>query len=224
MHMLIIEDDQPLATLLARDLAGLGHTSTIIDNGREAFALVARDRFDGIVVDRMLIGHMDGVSVIRWLRDAKVETPIIMLTAHGTRDEKIEGLDAGADDYLVKPVDAAELDARFRAILRRPTETLHTGILKAADIEVNVHMHRAWRAGKPIEVQKQEFKLLTELVRNADGVMTRAMLIEKVWEYDFDPKAKIVDSYVKRLRDALRIDGLDDPIETVRGVGYMIRS
>ncbi|WP_260597309.1 response regulator transcription factor [Sphingomonas endolithica] len=223
MRLLIIEDDQPLATLLARDLATLGHESVIIDNGRDAFALVARDRFDGIVVDRLLIGSMDGVSVIRWLRDAKVEMPIIMLTAYGMRDQKIEGLDAGADDYLVKPVDAAELDARFRAIMRRPTDTLQSGILRAGDIEVNVHMHRAWRAGRSIEVQKQEFKLLTELVRNAGGVMTRAMLIETVWGYDFDPKAKIVDSYVKRLRDALHIEGLPDPIETVRGVGYMIR-
>ncbi|MEG3089620.1 response regulator transcription factor [Sphingomonas sp. PB4P5] len=223
MRLLIIEDDQPLADLLVRDLATLGHESVIIDNGREAFALVARDRFDGIVVDRMLIGSMDGVSVIRWLRDAKVETPIAMLTAYGTRDEKIEGLNAGADDYLVKPVDAAELEARFRAIMRRPTEALQLGTLQAGDIEINIHKHRVWRAGQTIEVQKQEFKLLAELIRNAGGVMTRAMLIEKVWEYDFDPKVKIVDTYVKRLRDALHIDGLDDPIETVRGVGYMIR-
>ncbi|WP_213982149.1 response regulator transcription factor [Sphingomonas sp. dw_22] len=223
MHLLIVEDDQPLATMLVRDLDALGHQSAIVDNGRDAFARVSNDRFDGIVVDRMLIGNMDGVSVIRWLRDAKIETPIIMLTAYGARDEKIEGLDAGADDYLVKPVDAAELDARFRAILRRPTDSLNTGILRAGDIEINVHKHRLWRSGRPIEIQRMEFKLLTELVRNAGGVMTRPMLIEKVWGYDFEPRAKIVDSYVKRLRDTLHIDGLEDPIETVRGVGYMIR-
>ncbi|QNA82981.1 response regulator transcription factor [Sphingomonas sp. So64.6b] len=224
MRLLIVEDDQPLATLLAQDLAALGHESAIIDNGREAFSLVAQDAFDGIVVDRMLIGNMDGVAVIRWLRDAKIETPIVMLTAYGTRDEKIEGLNAGADDYLVKPVDAAELEARFRAIMRRPTNSLQTGILRAGDIEINVPKHRVWRSGQAIELQKQEFKLLAELVRNADGVMTRAMLIETIWGYDFDPKAKIVDSYIKRLRDALCADGLADPIETVRGVGYMIRS
>ena len=223
MRLLIIEDDQPLATLLARDLSALGHRAAIIDNGRDAFAIVARERFDGIIVNRKLIGSMDGVAVVRWLRDAKVALPIIMLSAHATLDEKVEGLNEGADDYLVKPIEAIELDARFRAILRRPTENLAGGILVAGDIEINVHTHRARRAGRPLEIQKQEFRLLTELVRNADGVMTRAMLIEKVWGDDFDPKAKIVDSYIKRLRGALHTDGRDDPIETVRGVGYMIR-
>lgn len=223
MRLLLIEDDQPLATILAADLATLGHATTIIDTGQAAFALVAREAFDGIVVDRTLVGAMNGVSVIRWLRDAKIATPIVMLTAHGTRDEKIEGLDAGADDYLVKPVDAVELDARFRAILRRPTEALSTGTIRAGDIEINLAQHRVRRAGRAIDVPNLEFKLLTELVRGADGVMTRAQLLEKVWGYDFDSKAKIVDGYVKRLRDTLTATGDSDPIETVRGVGYMIR-
>ena len=222
--LLLVEDDAAFATLLAEDLRGFDHRVTIAADGRLALEAIDRDQFDAVVMDRMM-PRLDGVSVLERLRASARTLPVIMLSALGRSDEKIEGLEAGADDYLVKPVPAAELNARLHAVVRgrRWPVVTSSDTLRAGDIVVSPSRFRAWRAEIPVELVNLELKLLAELVRNAGSVMTRAMLIERVWGYDFEPDTNLVDVYVRRLRMKLMAEGGDDPIATVRGVGYMLR-
>jgi two-component system OmpR family response regulator len=223
LNLLIVEDDAPLATMLAEELRELDHVVTIAADGREALDVVGRDRFDAVILDRML-PHVDGISVLHSLRRDNMTLPIIMLSALQRATEKVEGLDAGADDYVVKPVATAELDARLNALLRARGWTSGDGdTIRAGDIIISPKRFRAWRAGKAIDLAKIEFNLLAELARNADTVMTRAMLLERVWGYDFETSKNLVEVYICRLRLKLAIDGLDDPLQTVRGVGYSLR-
>lgn len=222
--LLLVEDDAAFATLLAEDLRGFDHRVTIAADGRLALEAIDRDQFDVVVMDRMM-PRLDGVSVLERLRASERTLPVIMLSALGRSDEKIEGLEAGADDYLVKPVPAAELNARLHAVVRgRRWPAASSDTLRAGDIVVSPSRFRAWRADVPVELVNLELKLLAEFVRNAGSVMTRAMLIERVWGYDFEPDTNLVDVYVRRLRMKLTADGGDDPFSTVRGVGYMLRA
>ncbi|WP_176595073.1 MULTISPECIES: response regulator transcription factor [Sphingobium] len=224
LHLLIVEDDEALALQLAEQLRLIGHSAVIMPDGRSAMEAVAGTQFDAIILDRILPG-MDGIAVLRSLRANNILTPVIMMTALGQSRQKVEGLDSGADDYVVKPVDPAELNARLQALVRArgwvgrgSDETLRAG-----DLLVSPTKHCAWRNGKVLNLQKIEFKLLTELVRNADSTVTRAMLLERVWNYDFEPATNIVEAYIRRLRIKLTEFGDDDPIRTIRGVGYMLR-
>nr|ART40476.1 K109 [uncultured bacterium] len=221
--LLIVEDDAPLADLLAKQMAAFGHRATIVHDGREALVTVASQAFDIVILDRIL-PVVDGIAVLQRLREAGVTAPIVMLTALGQSISKVEGLNAGADDYLVKPVDPDELNARLHALARaRRWDSDEGDTLRSGDIIVSPTKFRAWRAGKDLDLPNIEFKLLAEFVRNAGSVLTRPMLLERVWRYDFEPTTNIVEAYIRRLRIKLTAHGQDDPIVTMRGVGYMLR-
>lgn len=220
MRLLIVEDDAKAAKQLVADMAEFGHALSVATDGRAAVAMVTDQPFDAILLDVML-PHVDGVEVAQILRARNIAVPIIMLSALGDLDQRLTGLDAGADDYLVKPAPAIEIDARLRAIIRRTAVGDTSGILRIGDIEVNEVKHRALRAGRLVKLPKLEFSLLCELMRNANSVVTKPMLYEKVWHYDFEPRTNIAESYIRRLRAQLNEPGERDPIVTVRGVGYM---
>lgn len=224
LHALVVEDDAQLSALLVKQLGGLGYDVTAVGDGRAAITALAEARYDVVLLDRML-PVIEGVEVLRRIRAEGIETPVILLTALGLTNERVEGLDAGADDYIVKPFEIDELNARIRAVLRRRTApAADNATLTAGDVTVSVLRHRVTRAGKPIELQKTELKLLAELVREAGSVLSRKMLIERVWGYDFVPATNIVDVHILKLRQRLDMPGLPDPIVTVRGVGYMFRA
>ena len=224
MNLLIVEDDRELAASLARELGDFGHHVTVAGDGRDALRAATEDQFDVIVLDRML-PESDGLSVLQRLRQCDVATPVILLTALGRLAEKLEGLESGADDYLVKPVMVAELNARLAVVQRRrPLASEDQDTLRAADLVVSPTKYRAWRAGKPIDLSKLELEVLAELVRNAGNVVTRQMLIEQVWGFDFQPTTNIVDATMLRLRARLTAHGGKDPIQTVRGLGYKLRA
>jgi two-component system OmpR family response regulator len=223
LNLLIVEDDAALAAMMARELREFDHDVTVTGDGVAALSAVEQDRFDAVVLDRML-PELDGISVLERLRGDDVGLPVIMLSALGLSNDKVEGLDAGADDYVVKPVAAVELNARINAVVRgRQWPAVDASMLRAGDIVISPKRFRAWRAGKPIPLAKLEFDLLLEFVRNADNVVPRASLFEKVWGLDFEPQSNILDVYVGRLRRKLMEQGGDDPFTTVRRVGYMLR-
>lgn len=222
LNLLLVEDDAALVAMLERDLCEMGHRVTVAADGRKAIEAVARDQFDAMILDLMLPA-VDGMSVLQRVRQDDMGLPILILSALGRPVEKIEGLEAGADDYVVKPVTAAEINARLNAILRGRRQPAQEGdTLRAGDIVVSPARFRAWRAGKAIDLSKLEFNLLLELVRNVDSTVTRAMLLEKVWGYDFEPATNLVEVHIRRLRAKLMTDGGTDPITTVRGVGYLL--
>lgn len=223
MNLLLVEDDAELATALAAELRGVGHSVEWVANGRDALTSVDRDQFDVILLDRMM-PRLDGIAMLERLRASARTLPVIILSALGQTDDRIEGLVAGADDYMVKPVQVAELDARLHAVIRgRQWPKASADTVRAGDIVVNPDTFRAWRDEKPLDLVKLELKLLTEFVRNPDIVLTRAMLIKRVWGYDFEPDTNLVDVYIRRLRQKLTAHGGTDPIVTMRGVGYMLR-
>lgn len=223
LNVLLVEDDAPFAATLADELRDLDHHVTIAADGREALVAVDSDHYDAVILDRML-PRVDGISVLRRIRAGNMTLPVIMLSALSRSVEKIEGLEAGADDYVVKPVPAMELNARIQAVLRgRKWTVASADTIRAGDILVSPTKFRAWRAGRPIDLANLELNLLAELARNADTVLTRAMLVERVWGYDFEPDTNIVDVYIRRLRIKLTADGGIDPITTVRGIGYSLR-
>ena len=223
LALLLVDDDAIYAATLAEELRGLGHGVMIATDGRAAIEAMSAGAFDALILDRMM-PRLDGMSVLQTLRDGGMTLPIVMLTALGASQDKVEGLEAGADDYVVKPVDAIELHARLHAVLRgRQWKGGSSDTLRAGDIVVSPTTFRAWRDGVPLDLAKLELKLLVELVRNVDAVLTRAMLIERVWGYDFMPDTNIVDVHIRRLRVKLGESGGEDRIRTVRGIGYMLR-
>ncbi len=222
MQILIVEDDPALGAFVADGLSAAFKGITLVRDGRSAVAAALAQSFDAIVLDRML-PELDGMAVLRELRAARNRTPVLMLTALGSLDDRIDGLEAGADDYLVKPFAIAELIARLNALGRRRGTDAQLETMRAGDIELDLVGHRVRRGKRVIPLQRREFGLLTELVRNADRAVTRTMLLEKVWNYDFDPHTNIVETHISRLRAKLNEGGESDPIVTVRGGGYMIR-
>jgi DNA-binding response OmpR family regulator len=223
MNLLLVEDDAVFAQAMAEELRGFDHVVTIAADGRDALASVDSRSFDAVILDRML-PRVDGIAVLERLRGNDMTVPVIMLSALGRSVEKVEGLEAGADDYVVKPIAAAELNARLLALVRGRRWTAGGGdTIQAGDIVVSPAKVRAWRGGVALDLGKLEFKLLAEFVANADAVLSRAMLVERVWGYDFAPTTNIVDVHVRHLRLKLTAAGGDDPIVTVRGVGYLMR-
>lgn len=221
MRLLIVEDDAPAAKQLAADMSELGHDCEIAVDGRAALNQATDARFDAVLLDCML-PFVDGVGVTALLRDRHIDVPIIMITALGDLEQRLLGLEAGADDYLIKPAAPAEIDARLRVILRRGATSKQSGVMWAGDIEVNEVKRSATRAGRALRVQNIEFRILCELVRNVNNVVTRQMLYQAVWNYDFAPKTNVVESHMTRLRGHLTKPGERDPIATIRGVGYML--
>ncbi len=221
MKVLIVEDDYRAARLLVAALSEIGYETVVAEDGRIALALASAQSFDAVLLDVML-PQIDGVAVARALRERGLNVPILMLTALGDLDERLAGLDAGADDYLVKPAEPLEIDARIKAIKRRAERTNETGVLRAGDIEVNEIKFRAVRGRRVLALPKLEFQVLCELVRNRNSVVTRTMFYSSVWGFDFEPTTNIVESYIRRVRVQLTLDGEEDPIVTIRGVGYMM--
>jgi two-component system OmpR family response regulator len=222
MKLLLIEDDDATAAHIAKSLRQHGHVVDQAPNGRDGLFLAAGDTYDVMIVDRMLPG-LDGLGIVKTIRSARVATPVLFLTALGGIDDRVEGLEAGGDDYFVKPFAFAELLARVNALARRPPPAEIQEVVRVADLELDYLKRSAKRGGKRIDLQPQEFKLLTYLMRHAGRVVTRTMLLENVWEFHFDPQTTVVETHVSRLRS--KIDqGFDKPlIHTVRGAGYCLR-
>lgn len=222
VKILLIEDDRETAEYIAKGLREHGHVVDKTDNGRDGLYMATGEPYDVIIVDRNL-PKMDGLSVVKAARTSGTRTPVLFLTTMGGVDDRVAGLEAGADDYLVKPFAFAELLARVGALARRPPLTAVTS-LSVGDLEVDLLSRTVVRGGKRIELLAQEFKILEYLMRHAGEIVTRTMLLEKVWDFHFDPKTNIVETHISRLRS--KIDkGFEKPLlHTVRGAGYVIRS
>lgn len=222
MKILLIEDDRQTADYIAKGLRQHGHVVDQVDNGRDGLYMATGEPYDVMVVDRHL-PKMDGLSMVKAARDAGMRTPALFLTTMGGVDDRVAGLEAGADDYLVKPFAFAELLARISALARRPPMVKQTK-LQVGGLELDLLARAVTREGKRIDLLAQEFKILEYLMRHAGEVVTRTMLLEKVWDFHFDPKTNIVETHISRLRS--KIDkGFDKPLlHTVRGAGYVIRA
>ncbi|TWI33864.1 response regulator transcription factor [Paracoccus sulfuroxidans] len=221
MRILIIEDDQTTADYIARGLREEGHVPQVCSNGRNGLVTAQSADFDVLVVDRML-PDLDGLSLIRTLRGAKNLTPAIFLTAMGGIDDRIEGLNAGGDDYLVKPFAFGELSARIQALGRRPQMRDEETVLTAGDLRMDLIRRRVTRSETEIELLPREFALLECLLRRKGRVQTRTMLLEAVWDLNFDPQTNVVESHVSRLRAKVDKPFATELIRTIRGAGYRI--
>lgn len=222
MKILLIEDDQETLDYLAKGLGEQGHVVDRAQDGRSGLFLAGGESYDLMIVDRMLPG-LDGLALVRTIRGAGVRTPVLFLTTMGGVYDRVEGLDAGADDYLVKPFAFAELTARVNALARRPPLTVTERVLRLADLEVDLDRHAVSRGGRTIDLQPREFRLLEYLLRHAGRIVTRTMLLEQVWEFHFDPRSSIVETHISRLRAKLDRGAEVELIHTVRGVGYSLR-
>ncbi len=224
MRILIIEDDREALAYLVKAFREAGHTADQAADGLDGYALARDGDYDVLIVDRML-PKLDGLSLIRSLREQKVETPALILSALSQVDDRVKGLRAGGDDYLPKPYAFSELLARVEVLARRSGKAPagEATTYRVGDLEVDRLSHRVTRAGQEIPIQPREFRLLEYLVRHAGQVVTRTMLLENVWDYHFDPQTNVIDVHVSRLRS--KIDkGFERPlIHTVRGAGYMVR-
>ena len=224
MHILVIEDDREALAYLTKAFREAGHNADGAADGLDGYALARDGAYDVLIVDRML-PKLDGLSLIRSLREQKVETPALILSALAQVDDRVKGLRAGGDDYLPKPYSFSELLARAEVLSRRGSRSGggEPTSYRVGDLELDRLSHRVMRAGQDIPLQPREFRLLEYLVRHAGQVVTRTMLLEHVWDYHFDPQTNVIDVHVSRLR--AKIDkGFERPlIHTVRGAGYMVR-
>jgi two-component system OmpR family response regulator len=223
MRILLIEDDRTTADYVVKGLSESGYVVDHAADGREGLLLAAGGEFDLVIVDRML-PELDGLSVIQALRAAKVPTPVLVLSALGQVEDRVSGLRAGGDDYLTKPFAFSELLARVEALLRRRGAEAPVTRLTVGDLEMDLLSRIVRRAGRPIDLQPREFKLLEYLMRHAGQVVTRTMLLEGVWDYHFDPQTNVIDVHISRLRQKIDKD-FDAPLlHTVRGAGYCLRA
>ncbi|WP_193368630.1 winged helix-turn-helix domain-containing protein [Pelagibius marinus] len=221
MRILVIEDDKKTADYILKGLAECGYTTDWVDDGRDGLHQATSGKYDAIIVDRMLPG-LDGLAIVKALRAAELPVPVLILSALAHVDERVTGLRAGGDDYLSKPFAFSELQARLEALLRRPHNIAQQTELQVDDLKMDLLTRKVSRAGRPIDLRPQEFKLLEYLMRHAGKVVTRTMLFEGVWDFHFDPQTNVVDVHISRLRQ--KVDkGFDKPlIHTHRGGGYCI--
>jgi len=222
MRILLAEDDNEMAEFVERGLHELGHNVVRASSGPDALHLATTEPFDVALVDRM-IPEMDGLAVLRRLRAAKIEMPVLLLTALGRIEDRVEGLEAGADDYLVKPFAFSELAARINALARRGPLGTSATRLDCGPLSMDLLRREVRRDGELILLQPREFRLLEELLRNAERAVTRTMLLERVWGFHFDPQTNIVETHISRMRAKLNEGDKPDLIETIRGVGYRMR-
>lgn len=223
MHVLVVEDDARVATHVVKGLKGAGFLVEHVADGREALFRVAAESYDVVVLDRML-PNVDGLKILQTMRASGDSTPVLILSALGDVDNKVKGLRAGGDDYLAKPFAFSELLARVEALSRRKGAVEEIVELRLADLEMNLLTRTVTRGGRAIDLTQREFLLLEHLMRNAGRVVSRSMLLEAVWDYNFDPQTNIIDQHVSRLRQKVDRD-FDTPlIQTVRGVGYALRA
>ena len=221
MHVALVEDQGKVAEFVRKALHAEGFTVDWLQSGEDLLVALKAQRFDVIVLDIMLPGR-DGLQTLQELRGRGVSTPVILLTARGEVEDRVRGLNAGADDYLPKPFVLAELVARVRALGRRSVEVRPIE-LRVADLTVDTVARVVKRSGRIIELTQREYRLLEFLVRSSGRVCSRMAIVESVWDYDFDPGSNLVDVYIKRLRDKIDIEGSARLFNTVRGVGYTLR-
>ena len=222
MRILIVEDDELTAGYLEKGLTESGHVTQSTGDGRDGLHLASQGQYDAMIVDRMLPG-LDGLSLIRGLRSAEINTPVLILSALGEVDDRVEGLRAGGDDYLVKPFAFVELLARLDALMRRSDGETPATHLSVDDLHLDVLTRTVERAGNKIHLQPREFRLLEYLMRHAGQVVTRTMLLENVWDYHFDPQTNVIDVHVSRLRAKIDKEFDTRLLHTVRGAGYILR-
>jgi two-component system OmpR family response regulator len=223
MRLLVIEDDRDAAAWLIKGLTEAGHVADLAVDGEDGLSLARERLHDVLIVDRML-PRLDGLSLIRQLREEGIRTPVLILSALGDVDEKVRGLRAGGDDYLGKPYAFSELLARTEGLMRRHTAQPQLTKLAVRDLEMDLLARTVTRAGRAISLQPREFKLLEYLMRNAGHVVTRTMLLENVWDYHFDPQTNVIDVHISRLRTKIDKEFGEPILQTVRGAGYMIRA
>ena len=223
MRILVIEDDREAASWLVKGLRESGHIVDLATEGLQGLTMALEGIHDVCIIDRML-PLMDGLTVIQKMRASDLKTPVLILSALTDVDERVKGLRAGGDDYLAKPYAFAELLARVEGLGSRKLLDPKDAKLRALDLEIDLMTRTVTRGGKPIVLQPREFKLLEYLVRNAGHIVTRTMLLEKVWDYHFDPQTNVIDVHVSRLRAKLDKGFSEQLLQTVRGAGYMIRA
>jgi two-component system OmpR family response regulator len=223
MRILVVEDDKRTSDYVTKGFIEAGHVADVLADGRDALAHATHEPYDVMVVDRMLPG-LDGLSLVKALRATGVHTPVLFLTAIGGVDDRVDGLEAGGDDYLVKPFAFSELMARLNALARRPPAQAEKTKLTVSDLELDVVRRTCRRAGQSIDLLPREFSLLEYLIRNEGRVITRTMLLERVWEFHFDPQTSVVETHISRLR--AKIDKpFDKPLlHTVRNTGYSLHA
>lgn len=223
MRILMIEDDKAAADYAAKGLSESGHICDVLADGSDGLFQATRESYDVIVADRMLPG-LDGLSMVRALRAAGIKTPVLFLTAIGGIDDRVEGLEAGGDDYLTKPFAFAELLARLNALARRPPVQVVKTVLAVADLELDLMSRVARRGGQIIDLLPKEFTLLEVLMRNDGRIVTRTMLLERVWDFHFDPKTSVVETHISRLRAKIDKPFAVALLHTVKSAGYTIHA
>ena len=222
MRLLLVEDDLRIVSFVAKGLKEAGFVVAHVADGQCALALACDESYDAAIIDIMLPG-MDGLTLIEELRRRRVRLPVIILSAKRTVDERVQGLQAGGDDYLTKPFAFSELLARIHALIRRANHTPEPNGITVGDLHIDLLSRVVTRASKKIELQPREFNVLEYLARNAGRVVSKTMIMERVWDYNFDPQTNVVESRVCRLRDKIDKD-FDTPlIHTIRGMGYVLR-
>ncbi|MEN3976781.1 response regulator transcription factor [Emcibacter sp. SYSU 3D8] len=220
--LLVVEDDTITSSYLVQSLREQGYTVDVAEDGREALYLASDGAYELVVLDRMLPG-LDGLSVLKALRAARIETPVLLLSALSTLDERVKGLKAGGDDYMVKPFAVSELLARIEVLLRRRSAGPEAETkLRCADLEMDLIARKVTRAGKIIDMQPREFALLEYLMRHQGQLVTRTMLLEAVWDYHFDPQTNVIDVHISRLRQRVDKGFQGSLIHTIRGAGYRL--
>ncbi|MCO6465519.1 MAG: response regulator transcription factor [Bradyrhizobiaceae bacterium] len=221
MRILVVEDERKVASFIKRGLEEERYTVETAPDGDEGLRLAQNNVFDAIVLDVML-PKLDGYSVLRQLRAAGNATPVLMLTARGTTEDRVQGLDLGADDYLSKPFHFEELAARLRSILRRSTPEKTTKLV-CGELTLDMVTHMAYRDGKEIELTTKEYALLEFLMRNKERILSRSMITQHVWKHNFDPESNIIDVYIKRLRQKIERPDKPQMVQSIRGVGYRLK-
>jgi two-component system OmpR family response regulator len=223
MKILVIEDDPETASYIVKGLEQEGFVVDHTGDGNDGLILAAGKSHDVLIVDRMLPG-LDGLSIVKTIRSAGVKTPVLFLTTMSGIDDRVAGLEAGGDDYLLKPFAFSELLARINALTRRPPLSNEQTVLRVADLEMDLITRRVTRNSQTIELQPREFVLLEHLMRNTGRVVTRTMLLEQVWDFHFDPKTNVVETHISRLRAKIDKPFDTDLIHTKRGAGYSLHA
>ena len=224
MRVLLVEDDRKIASFIEGGLRQAGFAVDTVGDGEEGLLMAESNPYDAMVVDIML-PRMDGLTLIERLRGSGVRTPVLILSAKHTVDDKVRGFQTGGDDYLTKPFSFSELLARIQALIRRTSQQNHgASALEAGDLRLDLVRRRVTRGGREIELQPREFSLLEYLMRNAGSVVSKTMILEHVWDYHFDPQTNVVDVLIHRLRNRIDRDFETKLIHTVRGVGYVLET
>ncbi|TWI69773.1 two-component system OmpR family response regulator [Pseudoduganella lurida] len=222
MKLLLVEDNERVSRFVRKGLTEAGHTVDHADNGRDGMYHAVSESYDAIIMDRLLPGGIDGLAIVETLRQGGNRVPILILSALDGVDDRILGLKSGGDDYLVKPFAFGELLARLDALLRRAQPQAVETTLTLGDLSVDMLAHKVTRAGKPVALQPREFKLLEYLLRHANQVVTRTMLLENVWDYHFDPQTNVIDVHISKLRQKIDAGFATPLLRTVRNAGYML--